>query len=333
MDEATPQLKFAGFLEKHRDRLRLYWRRYWFVLRNDALLYYLMRDSSTPRGKINIHEVQGVRELNSVSRENVFEIVLEHGKILQLAAPSAEIRSLWIQLLWKCMQLPRPDRKYSAISWHDIPQLMERAARLSHIVDDTQSVVLGVSNQRHMLRSKSLQGFSNVLSFIRPNYRCSSRTASDSSSDEDFQTNRDSLDSGLSDSSTKFLVDEGEAQHAAPASTPVVPPASTPAVPQYTAQTSTSNVLATSVPNVQPAFSRQPQLKDDRPDSLLEGPANEPLYDVPRRSNDITDDHPASLLKGPVDEPLYDVPRQYNDKADSGLGSSSNTNVCPENTS
>uniref|UniRef100_A0A8C4NGY7 PH domain-containing protein n=1 Tax=Eptatretus burgeri TaxID=7764 RepID=A0A8C4NGY7_EPTBU len=234
---------------------RLYWRRYWFVLRNDALLYYLMRDSSTPRGKINIHEVQGVRELNSVSRENVFEIVLEHGKILQLAAPSAEIRSLWIQLLWKCMQLPRPDRKYSAISWHDIPQLMERAARLSHIVDDTQSVVLGVSNQRHMLRSKSLQGFSNVLSFIRPNYRCSSRTASDSSSD------------------------------------------------------------------------------DDRPDSLLEGPANEPLYDVPRRSNDITDDHPASLLKGPVDEPLYDVPRQYNDKADSGLGSSSNTNVCPENTS
>uniref|UniRef100_UPI00358EB1AA uncharacterized protein n=1 Tax=Myxine glutinosa TaxID=7769 RepID=UPI00358EB1AA len=333
MDESMPELKFAGFLEKHRDRLRLYWRRYWFVLRNNALLYYLTRDCSTPRGKINIHEVQAVRELNSVSRDNVFEIVLEQGKILQLAAPSAEIRTLWIQLLWKCMQLPGPDRKCSAISWHDIPQLMEKAARLSLSGDDSQSVGSGVNNHGLMLRSKSLQGFSSVISFIRPSYRCSTHAASETSSDEDFQTNRDSLDSGLSDSSTKFIVDDGEAQQAAPASTPVVPPVSIPAVPQYTALTSMSNVRPTSVLNVRPEFSRQPQLKDDRPDSLLEGPADEPLYDVPRPCNGKGDDHLDSLLNGPADEPLYDVPRQYNDIADNGLGSSCNTDVCPENTS
>ncbi|XP_061425861.1 differentially expressed in FDCP 6-like isoform X2 [Lethenteron reissneri] len=115
---SLPDLHLEGYLEKQREKLRFHWRRYWFVLRNSSLCYYPSRDSPMPRGRVDVHSVQSVRELNTLNREHVFQVVLSSGKVIILAAASGEQRAVWIQFLWKCMQLPGPGRSVSACAWY-----------------------------------------------------------------------------------------------------------------------------------------------------------------------------------------------------------------------
>ncbi|KAM7146310.1 uncharacterized protein RBU57_014873 isoform 1-T1 [Macrochelys suwanniensis] len=52
---------------------------------------------------------------------------MANGKKKLLSAESADLRTAWIEILWKSMQLPGPGREESACTWHDVPSLMERA--------------------------------------------------------------------------------------------------------------------------------------------------------------------------------------------------------------
>nr|XP_032817085.1 uncharacterized protein LOC116946209 isoform X1 [Petromyzon marinus] len=258
---SLPDLHLEGFLEKQREKLRFHWRRYWFVLRNSSLCYYPSRGSPMPRGRVDVHSVQSVRELNTVNREHVFQVVLSSGKVIILAAASGEQRSVWIQFLWKCMQLPGPGRSVSACAWHDIPELLEKATRLREEEEERglerslsertaggscrssgiESGDGGGRGSAGLVRSATVtavtpggarrgdarlsgtksssspsggrcrsrgsrvgvtvtQSLADVLSFIKPGYRCSGASSSSTaSSDSDSQTKRDSLDSGLSD--------------------------------------------------------------------------------------------------------------------------------------
>ncbi|XP_078257728.1 uncharacterized protein LOC144594757 [Rhinoraja longicauda] len=82
------------------------------------------------RGQYYIFTVQSVREIKDRSREYLFEMVMKNGKRKLLAAESSDLRAVWMQFLWKAMQLPGPGKRNSACTWHDIPHLIQRATSL-----------------------------------------------------------------------------------------------------------------------------------------------------------------------------------------------------------
>lgn len=133
-------LVFEGFLKKRKDRMKLTWSTYWFRLQNTTLFFYTKKklDASHLRGQYYIYMVQSVREVKA-DRQYLFEITMKNGKKKLLSAETEELRALWMKLLWKAMQLPGPGRTQSACTWHDIPDLMEKAARSTQRSSDEDS--------------------------------------------------------------------------------------------------------------------------------------------------------------------------------------------------
>ncbi|XP_060700417.1 uncharacterized protein LOC132827740 [Hemiscyllium ocellatum] len=131
-DENVKDLIFEGYLKKRKDKMKFAWAKYWFKLQNTTLFFYTEKDCEAChlRGQYYIHTVQSVRELKATNREYPFEIVMKNGKRKLLAAGRSDLRTIWMEFLWKAMQLPGPGKKNSACTWHDIPCLMERAASL-----------------------------------------------------------------------------------------------------------------------------------------------------------------------------------------------------------
>eukprot|EP00079_Xenopus_tropicalis_P018526 XP_004920436.1 PREDICTED: sialidase-like isoform X1 [Xenopus tropicalis] len=56
---------------------------------------------------------------------------MKNGKRKILAADTADLRDVWMEFLWKSMQLPGPGRHLSSCTWYDIPRLLERASSAS----------------------------------------------------------------------------------------------------------------------------------------------------------------------------------------------------------
>ncbi|KAK6479640.1 hypothetical protein HHUSO_G18711 [Huso huso] len=133
-------LVFESFLKKRKDRMKLTWSTYWFRLQNTTLFFYTKKklDASHLRGQYYIYMVQSVREVKA-DRQYLFEITMKNGKKKLLSAETEELRALWMKLLWKAMQLPGPGRTQSACTWHDIPDLMEKAARSTQHSSDEDS--------------------------------------------------------------------------------------------------------------------------------------------------------------------------------------------------
>ncbi|RXM99936.1 Rhomboid-related protein 3 [Acipenser ruthenus] len=130
-------LVFEGFLKKRKDRMKLTWSTYWFRLQNTTLFFYTKKklDASHLRGQYYIHTVQSVREVKA-DRQYLFEITMKNGKKKLLSAETEELRALWMKFLWKAMQLPGPGRIQSACTWHDIPDLMQKAAQSTQSSSD-----------------------------------------------------------------------------------------------------------------------------------------------------------------------------------------------------
>ncbi|XP_069511074.1 uncharacterized protein [Ambystoma mexicanum] len=101
MATGEKDLLFESFLKKRKDTMIFTWSKYWFRLRNTTLSFYTGKqaDESCLRGKYYIY----------------------------LSADSAELRAIWIEFLWKSMQLPNPGRNNSSCTWHDVPSLEQRA--------------------------------------------------------------------------------------------------------------------------------------------------------------------------------------------------------------
>ncbi|XP_041073067.1 uncharacterized protein LOC121293802 isoform X1 [Carcharodon carcharias] len=130
--ENGKDLVFEGYLKKRKDKMRFAWAKYWFRLQNTTLFFYTEKDceSCHLRGQYYIYMVQSVREIKATNHEYPFEIVMKNGKRKLLAAERSDLRAVWMEFLWKAMQLPGPGKKNSACTWHDIPCLIERAASL-----------------------------------------------------------------------------------------------------------------------------------------------------------------------------------------------------------
>ncbi|XP_034646443.1 uncharacterized protein LOC117887817 isoform X2 [Trachemys scripta elegans] len=94
-------LIFESFLKKRKDKMKFTWAKYWFRLHNTTLYFFTKKhgDALCLRGRYSIY----------------------------ISAESADLRTAWIEILWKSMQLPGPGREQSACTWHDVPSLMERA--------------------------------------------------------------------------------------------------------------------------------------------------------------------------------------------------------------
>ncbi|XP_069511069.1 uncharacterized protein [Ambystoma mexicanum] len=130
MATGEKDLLFESFLKKRKDTMIFTWSKYWFRLRNTTLSFYTGKqaDESCLRGKYYIYlQVQSVREVGSTDSNHTFEIVMKNGKRKLLSADSAELRAIWIEFLWKSMQLPNPGRNNSSCTWHDVPSLEQRA--------------------------------------------------------------------------------------------------------------------------------------------------------------------------------------------------------------
>ncbi|XP_051888955.1 protein outspread [Pristis pectinata] len=125
-------LIFEGYLKKQKDKMKFAWAKYWFRLQNTTLFFFTDKqcEACHLRGQYYIYMVQSVREMKDKNREYPFEIVMKNGKRKLLAAESSDLRAVWMEFLWKAMQLPGPGKKNSACTWHDIPHLIQRAASL-----------------------------------------------------------------------------------------------------------------------------------------------------------------------------------------------------------
>ncbi|XP_048411393.1 uncharacterized protein LOC125463767 isoform X1 [Stegostoma tigrinum] len=139
-DQNVKDLIFEGYLKKRKDKMKFAWAKYWFRLQNTTLFFYTERncEASHLRGRYYIHTVQSVREVKATNHEYLFEIIMKNGKRKLLAAESSDLRAVWMEFLWKAMQLPGPGKKNSACTWHDIPCLIERAASLCEDTDKLQ---------------------------------------------------------------------------------------------------------------------------------------------------------------------------------------------------
>ncbi|KAH1183077.1 hypothetical protein KIL84_004569 [Mauremys mutica] len=122
-------LIFESFLKKRKDKMKFTWVKYWFRLHNTTLYFFTKKHGDALRlhGHYSMYIVQSVREVQAVKADYPFEITMTNGKKKLLSAESADLRTAWIEILWKSMQLPGPGREQSACTWHDVPTLMERA--------------------------------------------------------------------------------------------------------------------------------------------------------------------------------------------------------------
>ncbi|XP_053309571.1 uncharacterized protein LOC128471631 isoform X2 [Spea bombifrons] len=129
MESEKEDLMFEGFLQKRKDTMKFTWARYWFKLQNTTLYFYLTGDSQSMslRGQYYMSSVQSVRKAAATENEFTFEIVMKNGKRKLLAADTAPLRDVWMEFLWKAMQLPGPGRHASSCTWYDIPGLLQRA--------------------------------------------------------------------------------------------------------------------------------------------------------------------------------------------------------------
>ncbi|XP_040185936.1 uncharacterized protein LOC120918436 isoform X2 [Rana temporaria] len=121
-------LSFQSFLRKRKDTMKFNWATYWFKLQNTTLYFYTNKDQqeTSLRGQYYMFSVQSVRSLSDADGDFTFEIVMKNGKRKLLSAESAELRDVWVRLLWKSMQLPGPGRYKSSCTWYDIPQLIKK---------------------------------------------------------------------------------------------------------------------------------------------------------------------------------------------------------------
>ncbi|KAM5126884.1 uncharacterized protein ACMZJ9_021048, partial [Mantella aurantiaca] len=91
------------------------------------------------RGQYYMYSVQSVRSVsNAADGDFTFEIIMKNGKRKLLSAESADLRDVWIKLLWKSMQLPGPGRHASSCTWYDIPKLIQSVSCSS---EEGQSMV------------------------------------------------------------------------------------------------------------------------------------------------------------------------------------------------
>ncbi|XP_039596316.1 uncharacterized protein LOC120517875 isoform X2 [Polypterus senegalus] len=99
--EEPADLVFEGFLKKRKDKMKMTWMTYWFRLHNCTLFFYTKKngDASHLRGQYYVYT----------------------------SAETEQLRSVWMEFLWKAMQLPGPGHNQSGCTWHDIPELKERA--------------------------------------------------------------------------------------------------------------------------------------------------------------------------------------------------------------
>ncbi|XP_041432347.1 uncharacterized protein LOC108701219 isoform X2 [Xenopus laevis] len=107
LESVKENLCFTGFLRKRKDTM------------------------SSLRGQYYMGSVQSVRRVSVTDVEYPFEIVMKTGKRKILAADTADLRDVWMEFLWKSMQLPGPGRLNSSCTWFDIPSLLERASSTS----------------------------------------------------------------------------------------------------------------------------------------------------------------------------------------------------------
>ncbi|XP_043925568.1 uncharacterized protein LOC122800112 [Protopterus annectens] len=122
-------LLFESFLNKRKDKMKFNWVTYWFRLQNTTLFFYTKQHGGADclRGQYYVYSIQSVREIEASDNKYLFEIVMKNGKKKMLSADSAELRAIWMEFLWKAMQLPGPGRDESSCTWHDIPHLLHRA--------------------------------------------------------------------------------------------------------------------------------------------------------------------------------------------------------------
>ncbi|XP_038633457.1 uncharacterized protein LOC119953344 isoform X6 [Scyliorhinus canicula] len=200
-EENVKDLVFEGYLKKRKDKMKFAWSKYWFRLQNTTLFFYTEKDCAAChlRGQYYIYTVQSVREIKATNHEYPFEIVMKSGKRKLLAAERSDLRAVWMEFLWKAMQLPGPGKKNSACTWHDIPCLIERAASLRQDMakqerssllfrsSDTQSQDF-TSDAAHLHKSPVASRetlFKSFNSLVEPYYVSSSSVTSSSTGEED----------------------------------------------------------------------------------------------------------------------------------------------------
>ncbi|XP_069511073.1 uncharacterized protein [Ambystoma mexicanum] len=110
MATGEKDLLFESFLKKRKDTMIFTWSKYWFRLRNTTLSFYTGKQAD-----------EVIRLFLS------FQSCLRGKYYIYLSADSAELRAIWIEFLWKSMQLPNPGRNNSSCTWHDVPSLEQRA--------------------------------------------------------------------------------------------------------------------------------------------------------------------------------------------------------------
>ncbi|XP_028675446.1 uncharacterized protein LOC114665187 isoform X2 [Erpetoichthys calabaricus] len=144
--EEPADLVFEGFLKKRKDKMKMTWMTYWFRLHNCTLFFYTKKngDASHLRGQYYVYTIQSVREVKTEHNEFLFEIVMKNGKRKLLSAETEQLRSVWMEFLWKAMQLPGPGHNQSGCTWHDIPKLKERALIGTQVSTLQDTVEFGV---------------------------------------------------------------------------------------------------------------------------------------------------------------------------------------------
>ncbi|XP_027717292.1 uncharacterized protein LOC114042780 isoform X2 [Vombatus ursinus] len=117
-------LVFASFLKKRKDKMKFLWVQYWFQLQNTTFSFFLKKggDAACLRGQYHMHTVQAVREFGTLNGDYLFEITMKNGKKKILAAETPKLRAMWIETLWKSMQLIGPYLSQAAYGRSDFPR-------------------------------------------------------------------------------------------------------------------------------------------------------------------------------------------------------------------
>ncbi|XP_005993809.1 uncharacterized protein LOC102357877 isoform X2 [Latimeria chalumnae] len=184
MDAKQRDLVFESFLKKRKDKMKFTWATYWFRLQNATLFFYTKKhgNMSSLRGQYYIHTFQSVREKKATDDEYPFEITMKNGKRKLLSAASSELRAVWIEFLWKAMQLPGPGRKQTACTWHDIPDLMQKAGVSANTDDseedagETFSSASGTSGTKGLFPSEDFRKPEHLDASLDCSYTDSQRT-------------------------------------------------------------------------------------------------------------------------------------------------------------
>ncbi|XP_044129156.1 uncharacterized protein LOC122922566 [Bufo gargarizans] len=190
MDPLQQNLFFEGFLRKRKDTMKLTWAKYWFKLQNTTLYFYTKRNAEPAclRGQYHMYSAQSVRRVDTPDGDFTFEIVMKNGKKKLLSAESDELRDVWIQLLWKSMQLPGPSRSSSSCTWFDVPELVRRGHSASLPFSSDQTLSDGVSENP----PGSVQQSESSSSLDNSSFPTSTRSVQDVHSGSDGSANPDS---------------------------------------------------------------------------------------------------------------------------------------------